>query len=260
MGQPQRRTVDASWHSGPRTHPNRLHPTATLLPHQAHLGSYPVRIVTIEDGQDLLEALARAVPGLEAWVQASGHVEDAEIRIAGTGADPRRRLTGRWTLVTLSGPASGPFTVLLARAEEGADGGVTLAAGTLLAARSAIVNLAVLEAPAAPESEPSSSKRRALPSTPPPGASWVEIAAATAASVEDEDIGEESSVELPRRGDLVHHFSFGLCEVLSVSGDRLKIRDAHGPGRIRHIFIDALRVIGPSDQNGKRLFKLVRKV
>jgi len=217
-----------------------------------------VRIVTLEDGQDLLEALARALPGLQGWVQGSGHVEDAELRVAGVGADPRRRLTGRWTLVTLSGPAAGPFTALLARAAD--DGSVTLAAGVLLAARSAGVSVAVLEAPPAPaESEPSS-RRPKLPSTPPPGASWVEIAAASAAAAEDEDTDDEGATELPRRGDLVHHFSFGLCEVLNVSGDRLRIRDARGPGRIRHIFVDALRVIGPSAQDGKRLFKLVRKV
>jgi len=221
-----------------------------------------VRIVSIEDGQDLLEALARAIPGLQGWVQATGHVEDAELRVAGAGADPRRRLTGRWALVTLSGPAGGPFTALLARAADAGDGGVMLAAGTLLAARSASVSAAVLEASPEPAESAPSSRRQQLPSTPPPGASWVEIAAASAAAAEDEDedTDDQDAAELPRRGDLVHHFSFGLCEVLSVSGDRLKIRDARGPGRIRHIFVDALRVIGPTEQNGKRLFKLVRKV
>jgi hypothetical protein len=215
-----------------------------------------VRCLTIDGDQDLLEALARAMPGLVGWIQASGHVEDVELRVAGEGADPRRRLPGRFTLVTLTGPASGPFTVLLARA--GADGVTTLAAGTLLAARSAGVNVAVWhdEPPATTEVAPSS--RPSIPASLPAGASWAQIAAATAADVDDE-VDDEPRAELPRRGDLVHHFSFGLCEVLTVSGDRLKIRDARGPGRIRDIFVDALRVIGPSDQNGKRLFKLVRK-
>ncbi len=77
---------------------------------------------------------------------------------------------------------------------------------------------------------------------------------AAQASAEDEPVS-------PRRGDLVDHFSFGLCEVLvDDEDDRLKIRDLKGQGRIREIVLDKLEIRGPlPGQGGKRLFRLMRK-
>ncbi|HEU4537121.1 MAG TPA: hypothetical protein VFS00_23530, partial [Polyangiaceae bacterium] len=60
-------------------------------------------------------------------------------------------------------------------------------------------------------------------------------------------------------GDLVDHFSFGLCEVLTTDGERLRIRDLRGPGRIREISLAMLNIGPPTTSNGKQLFRLMRK-
>ncbi|HEY6078793.1 MAG TPA: hypothetical protein VIW29_08315, partial [Polyangiaceae bacterium] len=70
---------------------------------------------------------------------------------------------------------------------------------------------------------------------------------------------ESDEPERPSRGDLVRHFAFGLCEVLQDTGDRLKLRDLNGPGRIREIAVDMLLISAPTELNGKRVFKLSRK-
>jgi hypothetical protein len=44
-----------------------------------------------------------------------------------------------------------------------------------------------------------------------------------------------------------------------VNGDRLKLRDITGPGRIREVAIDRLDVRGPTEKDGKRAFKLTRR-
>ena len=41
--------------------------------------------------------------------------------------------------------------------------------------------------------------------------------------------------------------------------ERLKIRDVDGPGRIREIRLDMLRVTGPGERDGKRVFRLERR-
>ncbi|HEX6276472.1 MAG TPA: hypothetical protein VFZ53_25700, partial [Polyangiaceae bacterium] len=70
---------------------------------------------------------------------------------------------------------------------------------------------------------------------------------------------DDEPIAMPERGDLVEHFAFGLCEVLSVSGDRLVVRDLKGPGRIREIASERLAVSGPSEHDGKRLYRLTRR-
>ncbi len=80
------------------------------------------------------------------------------------------------------------------------------------------------------------------------------VAVGSAAEMPD----EETALE-PEVGDLVHHFAFGLCEVLMVSGDRLKIRDVAETARVREISIERLKVEGPTEERGRRLFTLVRK-
>ncbi len=226
------------------------------------------QVISLPDGQALLHALSDAAPG-GGWWQASGFVEQVELRVAGDGADLRRMLRGRHTLVSLSGPVGGPYSALLAR---NANGGFELAAGELLSARSAGVRalwvpaLTQGEEPefedAAEPAKPSGASARATrepAAAPAAGASssWAaQAAAAASAKYVDED---EEEAGRPERGDLVHHFAFGWCEVLIADGDRLKLRDLQGPGRIREIAIDRLDVKGPSEKDGKRAFKLTRR-
>src|SRR3954470_16663410 len=68
------------------------------------MASAAPRLVTIADGENLLDALAEACGPGDGWVAAVGHVDSVEIRVAGEGADVRKQLRGRLTLAQLTGP------------------------------------------------------------------------------------------------------------------------------------------------------------
>jgi hypothetical protein len=217
--------------------------------------SVTAQLITVSEGEDLVQALTGAGG---AWISAFGTVQGVELRVAGEGADPVRALRGRFTLVSLGGPGSGPWGVVLSRAT---DSGLELLGGELVRATSLGVVVAVQQSePGAPTLRPPSSGSRpgAEPPKPPDGGStWLARASAAARSVRAAEPEEEK--HFPEPGDLVRHFAFGLCSVLIAEHDRLKIRDLDGPGRIREIHIDKLRVSGPTEQDGKRLFQLERK-
>jgi len=209
--------------------------------------------------------LARAGDG---WFDATGQVEGVELRVAGEATDPVRALRGRFTLVQLSGPTGGPYTATLARAS---DAGIEMRGGVLVRARSAGVTVALhLSAPPAPAARPLRGEvraadkpevdvtaSRAMPAPPPPV--WARLAAANAAAAE-RDAEDDVDPLVPEAGDMVDHFAFGICEILTADGDRLRIRDVQGPGRVREVSLDMLKVMSPAVSEGKRLFPLVRKV
>ena len=221
------------------------------------------RLVTVADGENVLDALAAACGTGDGWLSGVGHVDSVELRVAGEGADVRKQLRGRFTLAQLSGPFGGPYFATLSRhSSQGSE----LMAGQLLAARSAGVlatlwnaNSNVRElvdaAPARVERE--AAAEVAAPAAPaaPAASGWAAAAQAAAAELAE----DEPEPARPERGDLVRHFAFGLCEVLQDTGDRLKLRDLNGPGRIREIAVDMLEISLHGEQNGKRVFKLNRK-
>ncbi|HVJ17071.1 MAG TPA: hypothetical protein VM686_16635 [Polyangiaceae bacterium] len=214
-------------------------------------------VLKLPDGRGLVDMLAEAAGDVRGWVQASGVVEEVELRVAGEGADHRRTLRGRFALVSLSGPTGGPYTVQLAWA---ARGGFELAAGELVSARTAGVRGLLIpaqilgEEPDFEDAAPPALEAAKASSA--PASSWAAQAAAVASAHAEP---EDEEPETPDRGDLVHHFAFGWCEVIMVNGERLKLRDLKGPGRIREIIIDVLDVAGPSEKDGKRAFKLTRR-
>ena len=233
------------------------------------MASAAPRLVTIADGENLLDGLAEACGTADGWVAAVGHVDSVELRVAGEGADVRKQLRGRLTLAQLSGPFGGPYFATLSRHSSN---GSELVAGQLLAARSAAVTATLwaaqgsvrelvdaapsrAEAPVA-ASEKAAAAPAAGGAAAPAAAGWAAAAAAAAAANKED---EDEEPQRPERGDLVRHFAFGLCEVLQATGDRLKLRDTHGPGRIREIAIDMLEIAPPTEHNGKRTFKLSRK-
>jgi hypothetical protein len=223
------------------------------------MASAAPRLVTVADGENLLDALAEACGQGDGWVAAVGHVDSVEIRVAGEGADVRKQLRGRLTLAQLSGPFGGPYFATMSRHSSL---GSELVAGQLLGARSAGVTATLWTAQgsvrelvdaAPPRAEPVAEAPKAAAA--PAASGWAAAAHAAAADLAEED--EEPP--RPERGDHVRHFAFGLCEVLQDTGDRLKLRDLHGPGRIREIAVDMLEISPPTVQNGKRVFKLSRK-
>ncbi len=219
------------------------------------------RLVTISDGENLIDALSEACGKADGWVAAVGHVDSVEIRVAGEGADVRKQLRGRLTLAQLSGPFGGPYFATLSRHSSV---GSELVAGQLLGARSAGVTATLWTAQgsvrelvdaAPPPDEPARVEPPKAAATAPAASGWAAVAQAAAADLAEED----AEPQRPERGDLVRHFAFGLCEVLQDTGDRLKLRDLHGSGRIREIAVDMLEISPPTVQNNKRVFKLSRK-
>jgi hypothetical protein len=223
------------------------------------MASAAPRLVTIADGENLLDALAEACGKADGWVAAVGHVDSVELRVAGEGADVRKQLRGRLTLAQLSGPFGGPYFATLSRHTST---GSELVAGQLLGARSAgvtstlwVAQGSVRELVDAAPPRPEPAPEPEVSAKAPAASGWAAAASAVAAELAEE---EEEEVH-PARGDLVRHFAFGLCEVLQETGDRLKLRDMHGPGRIREIATGMLDISLQGEQNGKRVFKLNRK-
>jgi predicted DNA-binding protein with PD1-like motif len=203
------------------------------------------RLAIVAPGVDLLEGLS-ALPSADAWISGVGYVEDVELRVAAEGADSAITMRGRFNLLSLAGPRGGPFTVTLARVS---DGGPQVLGGELVRARSAGVN--VLMQPASRASGVSAGKVAAGPAT------WAATAAASAARKRDEDHAIDDPT--PEPGDWVDHFAFGLGEVLTSEGDRLRIREPEGARRVREVSLTMLRVSGPEETDGKRVFKLTRR-
>jgi hypothetical protein len=217
----------------------------------------------IQPGADLLEGLTALGQTGEGWVSGTGHVEAVELRVAGEDADPVRVLRGRLTMVQLSGPAAGPFSVTLARAS---DVGIEVLGGVLVRARSAGVSLVfqtMSTSVASPARPAGTAGARPEPSVASGaegagGSVWA-VTALASARARARDAAEIDEGPMPEAGDLVEHFAFGRCEVLTADGDRLRIRDIDGPQRIREVSLSMLKVSGPTDSDGKRLFQLTRK-
>jgi hypothetical protein len=199
------------------------------------------RLALVGAGTDLVEGLA-ALALVDAWITGTGQVEDVTLRTAAAGADTQTVLRGRFNLLWLAGPRGGPFTVTLARIS---DAGLQVLGGELVRGRSAGVTVTLL---------PVTRDTVAPKAGPVP---WSRAAAASEARAREEDEQDEPTPEV---GDRVEHFAFGLCEVLTAEGDRLRIRDVEGPRRVREVALSMLRVTGPVESDGKRLFQLTRRV
>ncbi len=223
-----------------------------------------MKLIEIEPGEDVVSALAAHAGH---WAAANGHVEGVELRVPSESSDVTRALRGRWTLVSLAGAPPGPLTASLARSS---DAGLLLLGGVLVKARSAGVTAALRRAlrddeESAREPGPARPRRdvpAARPDAPSPAATaWSEVAAASDARVDSDPMGddEDDGDDVPRAGDRVDHFSFGVCEVLMSDGERLKIRDLKGPGRVREIALSALVVERTKSQGPKRGFRLLRR-
>ncbi|HET9953972.1 MAG TPA: hypothetical protein VFQ61_05695 [Polyangiaceae bacterium] len=253
----------------------------------------PPAFRTIVDGRDLIESLSDLFGSKGSWILATGYVEQAEVRLPTDGADTRRLFRGRYALSQFAGPLGGPYGATLSRVDS--SGAVDLVSGILVSARSAGVHALCLSgdgevtlaqstggtsAPAAAPiptnapvpgiastnaSVPGMSSNASVPGMSSKAAEGgVQVAAGWAAQVNAVAAAqavpeEEPEPAEPERGDLVQHFAFGLCEVLTANDDKLMIRDLGGPGRIREIRTAMLNVERPTERDGKRLFRLTRK-
>jgi hypothetical protein len=195
----------------------------------------------IPDGDDVPAFIARLSGPERAWVSAVGVVEGAEIAVARGADDESVAVPGRSTLVSLTGPRSGPLMAVLARA---AADGVKLFGGRLVKARSAGVSIALGELMPLPPQNPATADATA------PG--WT----GPAPSLPSDD---DEADEVPKFGDRVDHFVFGLCDVMVVRGERMKIREVKGPGKLREIHVGPFKVLRPVEVDGKRVFRLMKR-
>jgi hypothetical protein len=222
----------------------------------------PPAFRSIPSGVELVEALANAYSKHRGWVQAVGFVDNVELKLGGDAADVRRMFRGRYALAHLAGPLGGPYGATVSRADGER---VEVLAGMLLSARSegvsALCVSAGIEAPSTATTAPVRvdaplDVQSARPIAPPRAAQGSSFAARVGVSAPEDD---DETGPMPERGDLVDHFAFGLCEVLSVTGDRLVLRDLRGSGRIREIASERLVVTGPTEHDGKRLYRLAKR-
>jgi hypothetical protein len=229
----------------------------------------------VDRDEDLLAALARLAEAGPGWITASGYVTDVELRLPSPEGFALRQLKGSYALIHLAGVSTGPFFVMLTR---GNGDGVEAWGGELVRARSLGVHVAAhpgrLATPA-PDAESASASRTsegaastplevpvaARPAAPAtlPKPAWAMAAAASARSNAFAP-GDAEDPELPEVGDLVDHFAFGRCEVVGSDGDRLKLRDVKPPGRVREVSVEMLRVMAPTQIDGRRVFLLARRI
>ena len=210
----------------------------------------------VPDGEELVAYFA-ALPA-DAYVTAAGWVEGVELSVTRSGVDEIRAVPGRVALLSLSGSASGPLMVVLSRPDgEGVVGGrlvKALSAGVavgVIAGRSAAA-VAPGPRPAVPRAKESAAESGKPSPQPTAQGGWAAIAA-----IPQED--DDETDEAPKYGDQVNHFVFGLCDVMVIRGERMKIRDVHGPRRLREIHLNAVKVLAPTVEGGKRVFKLAKR-
>jgi len=182
------------------------------------------------------EELVAFVEGLGlsegSWVSGVGTLVDAVLSLpSGDAEEVSREFPGVHALIGFAGPARGPFMGTLA-----STGGV--AGGRVVRGRSKGVTLLVQE-----PSPGVAGKAPAARGTP-----------LRASTPGDDDEAEEA----PRFGDRIDHFVFGLCDVMVVREERMKIRDVGG-GKLREIHLRAVKVLKPVEQDGRRVFKLARR-
>lgn len=124
-------------------------------------------------------------------------------------------------------------------------------------------------APAVPAAPPAAwtsaleASERAVEREPPrarPTATFTSIASAPMPQRPVRTPTVESDDPFPEPGDAVDHFAFGRADVVKSDGDRLHVK-VHKDGRIKEIALEMLRVSRlPDDDDGKRRFKLERRM
>ena len=185
----------------------------------------------VPEGEDVVTYLAGLPAAAGSWVAGAGIVMDVALSVLGDAGETPRSLPGKAQLLSLSGPPGGPLMATIA-------GPSGVVGGRLVEARAAAVTVFLFDAAATQSTAGTATRPR--PAAPP---------------VNDDDEADEA----PRYGDRVDHFVFGLCDVMVVREERMKIRDVSGGGKLREIHLRAVKVLKPTIEDGRRVFKLARK-
>jgi predicted DNA-binding protein with PD1-like motif len=247
-------------------------------------------VVRAEPGDELPQgALSRALDEAEAragFIQGSGVLEAVELTsIAPARGRVARRIEGPVTVVTLSGSIAtedGGTSVRLSGTfvREG-ELGLETFGGEIVAARVVALDLFVtvfddisltrqvddrrgLASLHATARAAASALRPVVTEAQPPRAPTPAQATAPAADTPQmptRPMRPSVDVEFyPEVGDLVSHFHFGECEVLSSDGEHIRLRQEKD-GRVREVSLTMLKIEEPTvdPASGKRHFRLARK-
>jgi predicted DNA-binding protein with PD1-like motif len=211
----------------------------------------------------------------------------------------RRKISGRVEAVSMAGAITktdhGPLCVLRAVLSRETDTGIETFAGHIAAARIVSMDgwinepleegIDVASPPRDATATAAAAAARAKePEPSPQRTAWTQAAAVAATQDEDDDAAfpprsreaaqivetapmprppAKPKADLdevyPEAGDLVDHFAFGRCEVVKSDGDRLHVKIPRD-GRLKEIALEMLRVTPRPDEDGKKVYKLDRRM
>jgi predicted DNA-binding protein with PD1-like motif len=237
-------------------------------------------LLRLEDNDLLPEALAIGleVEGITAgWLRASGVVADLEIR---AGEDVRR-VSGPVMAATIESSIVGGRDSIVLRGVFSRDSGASIEtfAGELVRARVLTLDVVITALEEATVAPSPPERKAASPMAQAPAPAWSAAVDASARSPEPSPKPQpvlvrtdpmpvppkirraETDVDqpFPDAGDVVEHFAFGRCEVVKSDGDRLHVKLARD-GRIREIALEMLKVSAMDPVEGRKHFRLDRKL
>lgn len=232
-----------------------------------------------ESGADLLAELRTLTKtlgsGVEVFVEAFGDVSDPIVHVlSDSGERAERRMSGAWDIATAHGRVapSGACVLHALLVTDGPTGPqqvfglLTSARAGQVTVRAAVEKVVVVRssAPAvsAPERAPAPSPTASPALSPAP-------APTTAGNQPSSSPGAPPLPKRPQRpvgleaypeeGDIVNHFHFGRCTVISSDGERLRLQQERD-NRVREVAISMLKVDEPTIlEDGKKHWELLRK-
>jgi hypothetical protein len=228
-------------------------------------------IASPEPGADLVASIQSLSASLGSnattYVESFGEVRDPTVNVldeAGTRSE--RQLTGAWDLVSAQGyvsPAGECSLYAVLSRESG--GSLQQVAGILARARvaNARVRAALTREAARVAPEPVVAPIVEREASPPPPAAVASAPKQPAApggpplpKKPQRMMGLE---EYPEEGDIVTHFHFGRCVVVSSDGERIRLQQERD-GRVREVALSMLRIEEPTiEPDGKKHWELQRK-
>ena len=239
-------------------------------------------VIQSEPGDVLPQALARALEANEVrrgFVRASGVLADVELRAhtGDAGAAPvARRFAGPLSAVIIDGSVGVETDGLALRgvfARE-TDSGLETLAGEIVRARVMVLDALVISlgeggdggvvltsgaAPWTQVAQVSAEAERRAPAREAAPVASPGLAAAVLPQKPARRVEPEQTLFL-EAGDLVEHFAFGTCDVVKSDGDRLQVL-LHKDGRMKEIAVEMLKVTQLAQEaDGRRRFKLERKM
>ena len=221
---------------------------------------------TVEPGDEVLDVVRRAFASsgfASAVIVGAGEVEDVELlvlhNVGAKGSVPERtrhKLDGPWDLLSMFGSISPGEVAVRATITRDDDTGPTVRGGLLVGAIAVQVHVSMQPLTLVPlvvEVEPPAEFPPKAAPQPSPVPAGVRVPRPPSRG-----IVEDFSV-YPEENDVITHFQFGRCTVLSSDGERLRLQQDKD-GRVREVALTMLRIGTPTVmEDGRKHWDLTRK-